>query len=89
MGMKSMFGDGCADFSGITDPSALVVSMVKQKTFAEVNEEGTEAAAVTVVALAPTSAGIPVYFHATRPFLYFIRERSTGAILFSGAVQKF
>ncbi|MDR2810511.1 MAG: serpin family protein [Tannerellaceae bacterium] len=89
MGMESMFCDGCADFSRITNPSTLLVTQVKQKTFAEVNEEGAEAAAVTVVVMGPTSTGpsSAVDFHATRPFLYFIREQSTGAILFSGACQ--
>lgn len=87
MGMESMFIDGAADFSLIHD-AELVVSEVRQKTFAQVNEEGTEAAAVTGVVLVPTSTGAPaVSFHATRPFLYIIREQSTGALLFTGAMQ--
>jgi serpin B len=92
MGMESMFNSWLADFSFITDPTSLYVSLVKQKTFAEVNEEGTEAAAVTVVVMDVMDSGDPspaILFHATRPFLYFIREQSTGAILFSGAMQGF
>ncbi|MDR1557501.1 MAG: serpin family protein [Tannerellaceae bacterium] len=88
MGMVSMFGP--ADLSLIQPGRNLYVSMVKQKTFAEVNEEGTEAAAVTVVEMVETALpSSPVLFHATRPFLYFIREQSTGTIFFSGAVQHF
>jgi serpin B len=89
LGTKQIFGPG--SLSGIADDSSLAVSEIRQKTFVEVNEEGTEAAAVTVVGVFVTSVGPgemePIEFHADRPFVYLIRERSTGAILFLGRVD--
>lgn len=85
MGMNIPF-QPIADFGKISD-TELQISKVKQDTFVEVNEEGTEAAAVTVVETVVTSIGpdsqrIP--FHVDRPFVYIIKEKSTGAILFMG-----
>jgi serpin B len=59
--------------------------MMKQVARIKLNEEGTEAAAVTVIGM-KNSAMAPrrVNFHATRPFLYVISEQSTGAIFFIG-----
>lgn len=76
---------GDADFSGISEVP-LYVSDVKQKTFINVGKEGTEAAAVTYIGMKMTSAGPEetVSFIADRPFIYAIRETSTGAILFIG-----
>ena len=54
---------------------------MKQKSCVDVNEEGTEAAAATVVAVRETSASV---FRADRPFLFLIRERLSGTILFVG-----
>ncbi len=88
LGIRQIFGGG--SLTGITDDTRLAVSLIKQKTFVEVNEEGTEAAAVTVVGFETTSVGPdpqPIPFHADRPFLYLIRERSTGAILFMGRMD--
>ena len=69
----------------------LWVSYIKQKTFVEVNEEGTEAAAVTVIGTV-TSTGEapppPPQFYANRPFLYLIKEKSTGTILFIGRMDE-
>lgn len=89
MGMGIAFS-GAADFTGINRAGGLRIDYVKHKSFIEVNEEGTEAAAVTIVAMEFTSAGpgssyIP--FYANRPFLYAITEKSTGAILFIGTVK--
>ena len=92
LGMKSAFLDGVADLSGMGTPSNLVVSKVKHKTFVEVEEEGTEAAAVTSVEIGVTSIGpgenhtIP--FIVNRPFLFLIQEKDTGAILFMGQVYE-
>jgi serpin B len=86
MGMKRIF-DG--DFANISD-SNLLVSNIKQKTFVEVNEEGTEAAAVTAIAMTKASySGTPqrITFFANRPFLYLIKENSTGIILFIGRMD--
>ena len=88
MGMGIGF-TGAADFTGINRYDDLQIDYVKHKTFVEVNEEGTEAAAVTIVAIERTSAGGPqkVLFHVNRPFLYVISEEDTGAILFIGTVK--
>ena len=75
-----------ADFSAMA-AKPLMISMVKQKTFIDVNEKGTEAAAVTFIGFL-TTAYRPeprtVDFFANRPFLFTIRETSTGAVIFMG-----
>ena len=88
MGMGLAF-TGAADFSGINRNGRLRIDYVKHKTFVEVNEKGTEAAAVTIVAIERTSAGGTnvVPFHVNKPFLYVITEKDTGAILFIGTVR--
>ena len=87
IGMGIAFGPG-ADFSGIGGERNLLISEVKHKSFVEVNEEGTEAAAVTSVGMELTSAGPQVYvFNVDRPFLFAIREITTGLILFIGQVN--
>lgn len=65
----------------------LAVSTVLQKVFVDVNEEGTEAAAVTSITIELTSAG-PRGFVVDRPFLFVIRDRLTGTILFMGKVLR-
>ena len=86
MGMGVAFTDA-ADFTGINKNGQLKIDFVKHKTFIDVNEEGTEAAAVTVVGIEFTSAPQNVVFNANRPFLYAITEKSTGAVLFMGTVK--
>ena len=86
VGMKRIFSGG---FGNISD-GPLAVSNIKQKTFVEVNEEGTEAAAVTVIELRESyNPGTPqqIPFFANRPFLYLIKEKSTGVILFIGRMD--
>jgi serpin B len=84
-GMQRIFTGGLNDISD----EPLAVSSIRQKTFVEINEEGTEAAAVTAIGIF-TSIGpdTPVPFIANRPFLYLIREKSTGAILFIGRMDE-
>ncbi len=69
----------------------LFISRVLHKTFIEVNEEGTEAAAVTAVEIGTTSYNpdepTVIYFTADHPFLFAIRENSSGTILFMGRVN--
>jgi serpin B len=78
-----------ADFSGMSDCPAFI-EFVKQDTYISTDEEGTEAAAVTVVAMRKNALGPQqVLFNANRPFLYLIQENSTGAILYMGAVKHF
>jgi len=86
MGMIVPFNEREADFTNMGPD--LFIGLVKQKTFVEVNEEGTEAAAVTIVGM-ETNAGPGSYtipFHVNRPFIYLIKEKSTGVILFMGKV---
>jgi serine protease inhibitor len=89
MGMPLAFTD-MADFSGINPARDLFISYVKHKTFVEVDEEGTEAAAVTIIGFETTSAEPGqeqwTQFYCTRPFLFAITEKDTGAILFLGKV---
>lgn len=89
MGMQEAFTSQ-ADFSSINPARNLFISFVKHKSFIEVNEEGTEAAAVTVIGFELTSmdpdAAKKIYFHCTKPFLFAITEKETGAILFIGRV---
>ena len=74
-----------ADFSQMSD-EPLQISRVVQKTFVDVNEEGTEAAAVTAVGIIATSVSLPVTIRFDRPFVFAIRERFSGAILFIGKI---
>lgn len=88
MGMGIAFGSS-ADFTGINRGGGLRIDYVKHKSFIEVNEEGTEAAAVTIVAIERTSAGpSKTYFHVNRPFMFAISEKTTGAIMFIGTVKQ-
>lgn len=90
MGMGLAFTDD-ADFSGMSDISAKL-SFVKQDTYIAVDEVGTEAAAVTTVGVVMTSMPIEpqkVIFNANHPFVYLIKENSTGSILFIGTVKSF
>jgi serine protease inhibitor len=86
LGMAVAFTDQ-ANFSGMSD-TPLSISQVKHKTFIEVNEEGTEAAAVTSVEMQTLSAPAVSPFRMTvdRPFFYAIRDNQTGTILFMGTV---
>lgn len=89
MGMKKAFTEQ-ADFSSINPARDLFISNVRQKTFIEVDEKGTEAAAVTIIGFGTTSVNPhgpqKINFHCTKPFLYAITEKDTGAILFMGKV---
>jgi serine protease inhibitor len=85
LGLGVAFSGG-ADFSRITPGGGIYISRVIHQTFIDVREEGTEAAAATIVELREVSSPGPPIFRADRPFLYMIRENSTGAILFMGKV---
>jgi serine protease inhibitor len=74
-----------ADFSGIDGTRELVISDVFHKAFVKVDEKGTEAAAATAVIMVRYSMD-PVEFIANRPFIYCIRDKQTGTILFMGRV---
>ncbi len=85
LGMGIAFS-GQADFTRINKGRNLFISEVKHKSFVEVNEEGTEAAAVTSVEIKFTSVGSGFVFRANRPFVFAIRENHSGTILFIGKI---
>ena len=90
MGMEEAFDANQSDFSGINpDRKDLHISEVKHKTFVEVDEKGTEAAAVTSVEMGVTSVdpNQPVVVKFNRPFVFAIREVTTGTIVFVGKVE--
>ena len=82
LGMGIAFGKNLADFSRMSSDIDLYISRVDHKAVVEVNEEGTEAAAVTNVGVAVTS--LPPQFIADRPFFFAIRDNETGTVLFMG-----
>lgn len=85
MGMPDAFRSN-ADFSGMDGTKTLSISQVVHKAFIEVNEEGTEAAAATAVIMARSIPPPPPVFRADHPFVFLIRERKSGSILFLGRV---
>ena len=85
MGMPLAFNEYLANLTGIADKK-LFISEVIHKTYITVDEEGTEAAAVTSIGVGVTSMPQYIDFNVNKPFLFFIREKSTGIILFMGKV---
>ena len=89
MGIKRVFMDGLAEIPNMCGAS-VYIDMMRQKAKIKVNEEGSEAAAVTVASVTFSASGGGTYeypkatFHANRPFVYCIREESSGVILFVG-----
>jgi len=93
LGMVSAFDGMNADFTGIAGRSAafnLYVDDISQECFISLDENGTEAAALTSVALvgsAPPKENVPPEFYLNRPFIYVISDDRTGLILFMGKVE--
>ena len=88
MGMPLAFSRG-ADFSGMTGAPDLFISAVIHQAYVDVNEEGTEAAAATAVTMKLTSIGptrTPA-FRADHPFIFMIRDKTSGSILFLGRIM--
>jgi serpin B len=87
MGMPDAFDPDVADFSGMTGGKDLFIGQVLHKAFVAVDEKGTEAAAATAVIMMPTSAmQSPMVLEVNRPFLFIIRDKVSGQILFIGRV---
>ena len=90
MGIRRAFDGNSAEIPNMCENGNLYISMMKQKAKIKVNEEGSEAAAVTIAAVNFTSAVADTQeppkatFHANRPFVYLIHEQSSGVILFVG-----
>ncbi|KAI4530754.1 hypothetical protein MG293_018612 [Ovis ammon polii] len=84
LGMTDAFEAAQADFSGMSCQQDLHLSKIVHKSFVEVTEEGTVAAAATVARITPRILRILPRFCADRPFVFFIQHGKTGAILFCG-----
>jgi serpin B len=91
MGMPQAFS-GSADFSGMTGKPNFMISAAIHKAFIDVNEQGTEAAAATAITMVatairrPDNEPPPIIFDADHPFLFLLRDTSSGSILFLGRV---
>jgi serine protease inhibitor len=85
LGMLDAFDCYLADLSGISDAD-ICVDFVKQNTYVDVNEKGTEAAAVTTIGIVDTS--MPPTITIDKPFIFAIRERMTNTLLFIGKVEQ-
>lgn len=84
MGMPDAICGGDTDFSGMDGSRNLCIGAVVHKAFVSVDEKGTEAAAATAVVMLETAMMEGVEVRVDRPFLFLIRDRDTGAILFLG-----
>ncbi|XP_045377409.2 serpin B11 [Camelus bactrianus] len=84
LGMTDIFSQVKADLSGISPTEGLFVTKVIHKSYVDVNEEGTEAAAATGVIVVVKRLPIRAQFMANHPFLFFIRHIQTNTILFCG-----
>lgn len=85
MGMQHAFSD-VADFSGMSPKGGLEITDILHQAVVNVDETGTEAAAATAVAVGITAVVEAVELTLDRPFVFLIRDRKTGAILFAGRV---
>ncbi len=87
LGVQNAFVPNVADFTGMSSAGkSLYVSFVKQKTYVRVDEAGTEAAAATVTGVGVTALPSAIVMRVDRPYLFVIRERLTGALLFMGKI---
>jgi serpin B len=94
MGLTAAFDRDRADFTGIADPpdprDRLFISEVFHKAFVRTDEQGTEAAAATAVPMMRIGSAMPsrpIPFVADHPFLFLIRDRASGLVLFMGRVS--
>lgn len=89
LGMEAAFDPERANFGNMAPiPPNLFINHVKHKTFIEVNEQGTEAAAITAIGMAGASAPAqPFSMDVNRPFFFTIEDGSTGTLLFMGAIE--
>jgi len=92
MGITDIFSSSKADLSGINGRKDLYVNQVKHEAVVRVDEEGTEAAAATFADFYPMSASYPyvppIDFKADHPFLFLIKDKASGIVLFMGKVDE-
>jgi serpin B len=85
--MPTAFDAGSADFSAMTDQEKLAIGLVVHQANISVDEEGTEAAAATAVIVAGSGPPqTPIVMTFDHPFLFALRDRASGAVLFLGQV---
>lgn len=89
LGMKTPFEES-ADFSLMSSQKPLFISQASQKTFAELDEEGMRVAAATLLEVVSSDLHeyTKVDFNVNRPFLYFIKEKSTGIVFLTGIMNQ-
>jgi serpin B len=87
MGMRDVFSPNTANLSGIDGRQDLYVSLAVQKAMVEVDEQGTVAAAATGTGVTATIAVLPTTITIDHPFLFLIRDTSTGSVIFMGRVE--
>jgi serpin B len=91
LGMVEPFDSNGANFARMAAApvgKSLYIQFVKQNSFLDINEEGTEAAAVTTVGVGTTSAPVPHIMRVDHPYIVVIRERLTGTVLFMGKIVR-
>jgi serpin B len=91
LGMVEPFDVNGANFTHMAPApigKSLYIQFVKQKSFLDINEEGTEAAAVTTVGIGLVSAPVPYVMRVDHPYIIVIRERLTGTVLFMGKIVR-
>jgi serpin B len=91
LGMVEPFDTNGADFTQMSPPPSgnqLYIDFVKQDTYVDINEEGTEAAAVTTVGIGVTSAPVIPVMRVDHPYILVLRERLTGTVLFMGKIVR-
>jgi serpin B len=91
LGMLVPFAPGLADFTQMSPPptgNMLYIDFVKQNTYVDINEEGTEAAAVTTVGIGVVSAPVVPVMRVDHPYIFVLRERLTGTVLFMGKIVR-
>jgi len=90
LGMRAAFVPDGADFTRMSTSTGkrLFISLLKHDTFVAIDEVGTEAAAVTTVGVTLTSAPVVTQMRVDRPYIFVIRERLSGTVLFMGKITR-
>ena len=88
LGLPSLFDPELADLSAMNGRKDLYVSDIVHKSFIEINEQGSEVSSASGIIVAKTAYAPPVEFNVNHPFVFMIREKKSGSVLFVGRVVK-
>jgi serine protease inhibitor len=90
LGMRAAFVPDGADFTRLSSATGthIYISLLQQNTFVAIDEEGTEAAAVTIGGATVTSLPVVMQMRVDRPYIFVIRERLSGTVLFMGKITR-